>query len=164
MAEPLTSKRREQIREFVRISNDVAEMLDHGHRFVPFSRPNAPGAALGFLGELLDEVERLNDVLFESIKDRFHEALNGPRRHEVAVLDDEWGVRYDWADKTIEPYADIPFPSRLEAEMDIALDPAWRTLIWRSVVQPMPTHGEWHPVTEMEIPSHQQTEAGESQP
>lgn len=101
---------------------------------------------------------------------------SGPQR--LAVLSYEWGVRHDWAHKTVEPYSDVPFPSRAEAEEEVALNPQWRTLIRRTVTHSMPERGPWYPeadlttyvltpdgftpVSGQENPSDQDPESGES--
>lgn len=85
---------------------------------------------------------------FQDLKARFAEALQQPQT--LVLLEDEWGVRYDWADKSIEPYADIPFPSRSEAEEQVALDPPFCTLI-RRTLKKHTEQGPWLPVAPEQV-------------
>jgi hypothetical protein len=100
-------------------------------------------------------------------------ATTGP--HRLAVLSYEWGVRFS-ADGM--PEVDIASLDRAEAEAEVADDPAYRTLIRRTVTQRMPERGPWYPdadlatyvltpdgfrpVAEPETPGDQPMESGES--
>lgn len=91
--------------------------------------------------------ETLTEAEFAKFREAWIKATSEP--HRLAILSYEWGVRVGWADKSIKPHDDIPYPSRAEAEEEVALDPQWRTLIRRTVVQRVPERGEWHPAADL---------------
>lgn len=61
------------------------------------------------------------------------------------LLEEQWGVLFLWPQGQSD---EIPYPSRAEAEADVAEDPDWRKLIvrYRRRLLEYPPPGPWTPV------------------